>query len=136
MNMIDAVKVCFSKYVDFSGRARRSEYWWWVLFVFIVSFILGFIPIVGSIVSLVFLLPGLAVTARRLHDIDRSGWFMLLPYAPLILAGVTAGMSGGEPGTFTIVLGVIGLALMILLLVWLIKKGTDGPNRFGPDPLA
>jgi len=130
MNFMDAVKTCFNKYIDFSGRAPRSEFWWFMLFLMIASAVLGQIDtalfgptfvmtdngfeynmgILGSLFSLATLLPSIAVTARRLHDIDKSGWWQLIAIIPLIG--------------------------WIIMLVWMIKKGTPGDNRFGPDPLA
>lgn len=115
MNFADAVKSGFNNYVTFSGRAARSEFWFWTLFSIlanlaagIVDMVLG-IGLVGLVVSLALLLPGLAVSVRRLHDLDRTGWWMLL------------------------ILTCIGI---ILLIVWDCMKGTTGPNRFGADPLA
>lgn len=85
MTFIDAIKTCFSKYADFSGKASRSEFWWWVLFVFIGSVIFGVISEKLSLVfSLATLLPYIAVTARRLHDIDKSGWMQLVGLIPLV----------------------------------------------------
>ena len=76
------------KYFCFEGRAGRKEFWMWVLAVFIVNFILNLIPRVGPILSMVFglavLLPGLSVTARRLHDTGKSGWMQLLVLIPVI----------------------------------------------------
>ena len=125
MNMIEAVKAVFSKYATFEGRARRAEYWWFVLFNLIVSVILGAAfggghgmgeggmmmggNLVSTIWSLATLLPSIAVGARRLHDIDRSGWWLLIGFLPLIG--------------------------WIVLLVFFVKSGTPGPNRFGTDPL-
>ncbi|MEN9409047.1 MAG: hypothetical protein RL216_1021 [Pseudomonadota bacterium] len=125
MNMIDAVKAVFSKYATFEGRARRSEYWWFVLFNLIVSIILeaafggghgmgeGGMMMGGNLVStlwsLATLLPAIAVGARRLHDIDRTGWWLLLWFIPLIG--------------------------WIALIVFFASRGTAGPNRFGNDPL-
>ncbi|HWU84642.1 MAG TPA: DUF805 domain-containing protein [Rhodocyclaceae bacterium] len=104
MNFADAVKTCFSKYADFNGRATRSEFWWWVLFTFIVSLVLGFVShMLSSVFSLAVLIPSLAVGARRLHDIDRSGWWQLVLFIPLI-----------------------GLILMIY---WCVQEGKE-PNRF------
>lgn len=92
----EAVKTCFSKYVDFSGRARRSEYWYWTLFTFVASLVLGFVgnllfgrPETGvnalqSLFSLAALLPGLAVLFRRLHDIGKSGIWALIAFVPLV----------------------------------------------------
>ncbi len=85
MNIQESVKTCFTKYVDFSGRASRSEYWWFVLAQIIVLVIAGFIhEYVYALAGLAFLLPSLAVGARRLHDIGKSGWFLLLGLVPLI----------------------------------------------------
>jgi uncharacterized membrane protein YhaH (DUF805 family) len=116
MNFGEAISSGFSNYVNFAGRAIRSEYWYWVLFVFlaeivtgIVDFVLG-VQITTTIFGLAVLLPGLAVAVRRLHDLDRSGWWVLLALIPLIGA--------------------------IVLLVWFCSRGTEGSNRFGPDPLA
>ena len=74
-----AVKTCFSKYADFTGRAARSEFWWFFLFQSIVLVIAGMISdILYGVVALGLLLPGLAVGARRLHDIGKTGWLLLL----------------------------------------------------------
>ena len=119
MNFVQAIKSGFSHYVTFSGRACRSEYWFWVLFAAIGGLLTaaldaaifgyhsGVSPFNG-IFDLVIFLPGLAVAARRLHDIDRTAWWLLI-----LLTGIGA----------------------ILLIVWYCLKGTSGPNRFGPDPL-
>ncbi len=79
MQIQDAIKVCFQKYVDFTGKATRPEFWWFFLFLFVVNLILGqFLPILGSVFSLATLLPTLAVGARRLHDTGKSGWWQLI----------------------------------------------------------
>lgn len=130
MTFGDAIKTGFSKYVTFSGRAARSEFWWWVLFVWLVQIGLGIVdsvlfgtvetgngsfsastetPILSWIFSLAVFLPTISVTVRRLHDTDRSGWWYWLALIPLV--------------------GII------ILIVWWATKGTDGPNRFGDDPL-
>ncbi|WP_109078425.1 DUF805 domain-containing protein [Aggregatibacter kilianii] len=108
-------------YVTFNGRARRKEYWMFCLFSFIVSIILGVIDLVlglysstlnmgilGGIYSLVVFLPGLAVSVRRLHDTDRSGWWILLCFIPII--------------------GVI------VVLVFMCFDSQPGTNRFGDNP--
>lgn len=82
MTFIDAIKCCFTKYADFEGCASRSEYWWWQLFT-----VLAIILLMGSLLSVALVglvVPGVAVTTRRLHDIDRSGWFQLLLIIPFI----------------------------------------------------
>ncbi len=100
-----SIATCFSKYADFTGRASRSEYWWWFLFVFLGSAVAGVISeMLSGVFSLAILLPYLAVAARRLHDTDRSGWFLLLNLIPLIG--------------------------WIVLLVFFVQEGKE-PNRFG-----
>jgi uncharacterized membrane protein YhaH (DUF805 family) len=85
MTFSDAIQTCFSKYVNFNGTASRSEFWWWVLFCFLASIVLGFVNHkVSALFSLATLLPSLAVTARRLHDTDRSGWWQLIGLVPVI----------------------------------------------------
>jgi len=119
MEFQDAILSGFRNYVTFAGRASRSEYWYWVLFVFLVALASGILDTaifpyaeprpIGALTSLILFLPGLAVGIRRLHDLDRTGWWTL------------------------IALTVIGL---ILLLIWACMRGTPGANRYGPDPLA
>lgn len=110
-----SVATCFCKYVNFQGRASRSEFWWFTLFVFLVCFIAIIVDgvtdpsIVQSIAGLVLFLPSLSVQVRRLHDTDKSGWWSLLGLIPLI----------GN----------------IFLLIMCTFKGTPGTNRFGEDPL-
>ena len=116
MGFGEAISSGFSNYVNFSGRSARSAYWYWFLFVIICSIITGGIDyaigmqIINPLFSLAVLLPGLAITVRRLHDLDKSGWFILLALIPLIGA--------------------------IILLIWFCTRGTAGANRFGPDPVA
>ena len=85
MNFVQAVQVCLRKYVDFEGRAARPEFWWFALFqlvVMVVAALLG--RTVYTIVALALVLPSLGVGARRLHDIGKSGWFLLLHLLPII----------------------------------------------------
>jgi uncharacterized membrane protein YhaH (DUF805 family) len=103
------------KYAQFSGRARRAEYWWFFLVNVIVSGVLGWIEaragssgVVGIVYSLAVLVPSLAVSVRRLHDTGRSGWWMLLLALPI--AGA------------------------IVLLVFAAQDGNAGPNQYGPSP--
>jgi uncharacterized membrane protein YhaH (DUF805 family) len=116
MNFVEAISSGFSNYVKFSGRAFRSEYWYWVLFWFvgavvteIIDSVLG-LTLIYPLFSLAILLPSLAVAVRRLHDLDRSGWWILLGFIP-----------------------IVGF---IILIIWYCSRGTPGPNRFGPDPLS
>ena len=122
MRFGEAVKTCMStKFVEFKGRAQRSEYWWFLLFTWGVAIVLsildGFIfnsetgfGILGKIWSLVLIFPYIGVGVRRLHDLDKSGWWLLISFIP-----------------------VIGL---IVLIFWFVRKGSDGENRFGSDPLG
>jgi len=85
MNFVDAVKICLSKYVNFEGRAGRSEFWWFFLFQVIVAVVFGLVSdMLQGLASLLLLLPAISVGARRLHDIGKSGWFQLLGFIPII----------------------------------------------------
>lgn len=88
MTFGEAIKTCFTKYVDFDGRAERSEFWWFFLFQAIVSTVANFIPYIGWLISLGVLLPTLAVTVRRLRDIGKhwaNVFWYLLPIAGIII---------------------------------------------------
>lgn len=149
------------RYAEFSGRSPRAEYWWFALFTLLANIPAGIIDamlgsqLVGGLLSLALLLPSLAVGARRLHDIDRTGWWMLAPLVPLLPTLATAGVMGAGgvigaatgsgtlaalgAGGATVALAIGGIAtaaVAILLFVWYCTKGTAGPNRFGDDPLA
>jgi len=110
MQFQKAVETCFSKYADFSGRAVRSEYWWFYLFTLLLGWggsIADSSGVVGMLVELALLLPSSAAGARRLHDTGRSGWWLL------------------------IALTCVGL---IPLVIWLASEGTRGENAYGADP--
>ncbi|MEO0815860.1 MAG: DUF805 domain-containing protein [Pseudomonadota bacterium] len=130
----DAVKLFFKNYTNFQGRSRRSEYWWvqlFLLLVLIVPYILmfsvgglasgepnalglGMLAIVG-IFGLAIILPGIALAVRRFHDLGQTGW--------LVLAFAVAGL-----------IPIVGLIASIGQIVWFCFPGTNGPNKFGPDP--
>jgi uncharacterized membrane protein YhaH (DUF805 family) len=83
MTFAESIRTCFSKYADFNGTASRSEFWWFVLFVFIVALVVNYISAtLGAIFGLAVFLPELAVGARRLHETGRSGWWQLLLIVP------------------------------------------------------
>jgi uncharacterized membrane protein YhaH (DUF805 family) len=85
MNFTESVKICFSKYADFNGRALRSEYWWFVLFIMVGGLVLSTISsIIGMIFYLATLVPSLSAATRRLHDTDRSGWLQLIALIPVL----------------------------------------------------
>jgi uncharacterized membrane protein YhaH (DUF805 family) len=90
MSFGESIRTCFTKYATFTGRATRPEFWFFALFTLIVEIVVAIIDaaigntILGIIVGLALLLPTLAVSARRLHDTDRSGWWILIGIIPLI----------------------------------------------------
>jgi len=114
MSPIDSIRTCFSKYVDFSGRATRAEFWWWILIMEFGIIVLGEISVAANeswgvvylIVYIGLFLPGIAVAARRLHDIDKSGWWQLIGFVPLIG--------------------------WIVLIIFYAKRGSPGTNSYGP----
>ena len=118
LNFFDAIKICFKKYLVVEGRASRSEYWWFILFGILfdvacelIDYSLGYKYGEFGLfffISLITLIPSVTVAIRRLHDVNKSGWWVLLPFT------------------------IIGL---IPLFIWNVSKGTEGKNRFGEYPL-
>jgi uncharacterized membrane protein YhaH (DUF805 family) len=114
MTFGEAVRSGFDHYAKFDGRASRPAFWWWVLFVFLVGIAANIIdfaigaPVFTALVGLALLLPNLSVSIRRLHDTNRTGWWILIYLIPLI-----------------------GL---IVLLVFYIQQGDREENRFGTPP--
>ena len=85
MNIQESARTCFTKYADFTGRASRSEYWWFALVYFIAAIVGALIHrYVQALVVLVFIVPILAVGARRLHDIGKTGWLLLIGLIPIV----------------------------------------------------
>ncbi|ARJ64939.1 hypothetical protein WV31_04245 [Magnetospirillum sp. ME-1] len=117
MDFMTAVKTCIGKYATFQGRASRSEYWYFTLFMLILNLIsgviagasLGVLAVLPLVLTIALFVPALAVSVRRLHDLDKSGWWVLIILIPLI---------GG-----------------LILLFWACKRGTEGQNMYGSDPL-
>lgn len=117
MGFMESIKTVFSKYAVFKGRARRSEYWWFVLFCFIVTAILSAI---GSYIfgdgdnylvtafDVAVFLPSLGVGMRRMHDIGKSGWWILI--------------------------GLIPIVGLIIMIVWCARDGEPGSNQYGVNP--
>ena len=86
MNFQTAIRSGFQNYTNFKGRSSRAEYWWWALFTVILSILLSSVnDSLGNLGSLVTLLPSIAVAIRRVHDVDRAGWFILVPIYNLVL---------------------------------------------------
>ncbi|MFY1694767.1 MULTISPECIES: DUF805 domain-containing protein [unclassified Solwaraspora] len=121
MSFTAAVRSALTRYVGFRGRARRAEYWWFVLFTAIVAVVASILDVtlgtgfegegIGVFYMIAILgiaLPSLAVAVRRLHDTERSGWWVLISPVPLI-------------GPLT-------------MLIFTVQEGSPGPNRFGPSP--
>jgi uncharacterized membrane protein YhaH (DUF805 family) len=121
MDFMTAVRTCLSKYVDFTGRARRSEFWYFILFSFLVQVVTSILDaiigtdydtfsggLISTLASLALFLPSLAVSARRLHDIGKSGWWQLLAIIP-----------------------IIG---WIMVIIWYCTDTKPGANQYGPDP--
>jgi uncharacterized membrane protein YhaH (DUF805 family) len=114
----DVIRTVFGRYVQFRGRARRSEYWYWILFVVLVSialaivdgFIFGFdendLAVLGPLFSLGTFLPSLAVGFRRMHDLGRTAWWLLIGFIPLIGS--------------------------LILIYWFAQRGDEGDNQYGP----
>ncbi|MGH8869690.1 MAG: DUF805 domain-containing protein [Actinomycetes bacterium] len=120
MSFTEAVRTALSQYATFTGRARRSEYWWFVLFTVLVNIATSIIDavlgsgtasgfgVVSTLASLALLLPSLAVLVRRLHDTGRSGWWVLI--------------------------GLVPLAGAIVLIVFAVQDSQPAPNQYGPPP--
>ena len=176
MTIQESIKVCPRKYFDFSGRATRAEFWWWVLAAVIVGVVLSAVdnftnlmaggyaysPL-STIFSLAVMLPHLAVTARRLHDIGKTGWWQLawhllcagswLIFVIVVwstLANYIFGEGWNVPEaefratmTFarfgTAIFGLIfallvTLAVVVWGFVWMTRQGEARANRYGPEP--
>ena len=148
LSPIDWAKRPLQKYADFTGRAPRAEYWWYVLAVIVASIIayviddiLGLKGMAGpygplsALLGLGLLCPGLAVATRRLHDTNRSAWWLLLmvPYVISSVMAVRAMASGSmaELGSAGL-LAIIGLIGCLVLLIFMVLPGTSGANSYGP----
>lgn len=114
MNIVNAFKrVVFENYANFSGRASKAEYWWYILAVILVSIGIGVVDailqtsVLSALLNLALFIPGLAVAVRRLHDTNKSGWWYLI--------------------------ALTGIGLIVLLF-WFIQKSDQIENRFGPVP--
>ena len=150
LTFVQAVKICvFKKPFNWKDRASRSEFWWFNLFAFLVEMAIGIlsvIPILGIIVGFLGFFVAIAlwwlslmVSIRRLHDKDKSGFFLLLPTGALLLILVMAMIvvaTGSETlATITYITFILPFAASIYLLVLFVTRGTIGQNRFGQDPL-
>lgn len=156
MGFGQAIAACFRNYATFRGRARRAEYWFFVLFAILAAIAAGVFDTLvlhakdggpaSSILTLALFLPQLAVTVRRLHDRGHSGWWLggfYIVIAIALMGSIMAvfGPAGrgpvGNEGEIvpTVLMG--GAALYgVWMFVLLVLRGTGGSNKYGPDPLA
>ena len=153
MTPVDWAKRPLQKYADFSGRAPRAEYWWfflgiiiaYILLLFFVCFLGNGKKVVGmygpltALLWLATIVPSIAVGVRRLHDTNRSGWWMLLPFVPYAIALALAGpaiMAGGVGAGLGIafLFMFVGMICAIVLLVLMCLGSNPGENRYGPNP--
>lgn len=112
----EAVKLALTtNYCNFNGRSSRSEYWWFALAMFILGFVLRLFlgdgtvcAVIGGVINLALLLPGLGVAVRRMHDINKSGWWILINLIPLVGS--------------------------IIFIIWAAKDSDPTPNQYGPVP--
>lgn len=131
--IFDSYTNCFRKYATFSGRSARKEYVTFTVVNYILSLILGLVPILGGIFFLAIIIPGIAVSVRRLHDLNKSGWWLISPYALIILGFIAYASSDhrGDPSTAFVLLILGGLSVLAMSIWMLFFKGSTGTNRFG-----
>lgn len=170
MGFSTAITTCFSKYVTFAGRARRPEYWWFFLFIILGSVIATVVDsilfgvatseepatqVLSPAFSLATFLPILAVGWRRMHDIGRPGWYLLIPlfvsvammlglffgvfgFAELQKAGADEealrSAAGGLGIASIAIIGIVQLVLSVLIIWWLTRPTQPGANQYGDEP--
>ena len=135
----EAISRGFSNFFVFSGRATRAEYWFWVLFTSLVQAI----PLIGGLISLFCLIPSLAVTSRRLHDIGKTGWWQLcfmlvwVTWVTAIVCLIIAAFGGDGMGSLfalSAVAFITAITATVWMIVWLARQGEACSNKYGPDP--
>ena len=138
MNFPQSVSICFKKYLDFKGRASRSEFWYFFLFSFIASVVAGGligvltrpsdeVPIILFVVVIALFVPLLSVTVRRFHDFGVSGWMYCAFIVPYVISGFIEDV---QP----VLAGIIKLGILVIFLVYASKESNKGKNKFGPKP--
>ena len=139
MGFIDSIKSFYFRAFDFRTRSSRSEFWYVFLAQFLFSLLIGFIPsflfldLLVSAINILILLPQISLTARRFHDIDMRGWWMLIILIPLPLLYAT--------NAFEIMFGYVfagptSIALVVIFIYLMCKEGDIRDNKYGSDPLA
>lgn len=153
MGFKEAVSTCFRKYATFKGRARRAEYWYFLLYVLLLNMLAYFLSffsvitpttanVLNTLIFVATIIPTMAVTVRRFHDFNKSGWNLLW----IIIACISSilfilyTLLGGDPESQTIrYLFVVAFACnvvgLIVVLIWPITKSFDGENQYGPSPM-
>ena len=134
-------------YANFKGRARRKEYWMFALINILMGYamtlldyltvgLLGSLGVFSLIYGLAMIVPNFAVTVRRLHDVGKSGWFMLWGIVPGILVFMAAVLSFSVNGGYAFMgfFGILTLGGFIYLFVLTVTEGEEGKNEYGPDP--
>jgi uncharacterized membrane protein YhaH (DUF805 family) len=149
MSPIDWALRPLKRYAQFSGRAPRAEYWWFWLACMVFNILLQVLTRISAVLGLLgiaylgLIIPLIAVGVRRLHDIDRTGWWLLAPIIPYVLGFALLFprilASDGDPFAFAsfgpaLILLLIGFALAVTVFIFSVLPGTPGPNRFGPNP--
>jgi uncharacterized membrane protein YhaH (DUF805 family) len=151
MTPIDWAKRPLDKYAVFTGRAPRAEYWWYALALVVVFIVLSIVESIVGLNKMVFglygpltallwlatIVPGIAVGVRRLHDTNRSAWWLLLLVPYLIAAGIVgAAMAAGNPAGYAAagLFGIVGFVCCIAFLFFMVLPSTPGDNRYGPNP--
>ena len=142
MNFPQSVSTCFKKYLDFKGRASRSEFWYFFLFYIITSFLVGwvigsFVALLGgsvnvllvvlSVVFIALFIPALSVTVRRFHDFGVSGWMYCAFIHPLMISGY---IQDTQPS----LAGIIKLGTLVVFCVYVSQKPNKRKNKFGSLP--
>ena len=136
----ESIKICFNKFADFTGRARRSEFWWFYLFNTLIA------SVTCGLGSLVTFIPMMAVSVRRLHDTGHSAWWYFIPLIISLVYFVTCypiliyGLARGKEGLITagfIALGIFCLVMLyyaVMLLIYYCTDSDPDENEYGPSP--
>ncbi|MCM1066503.1 MAG: DUF805 domain-containing protein [Muribaculaceae bacterium] len=160
VDFVTAIKLFFANYVNFKGRSTRAEYWWAMLFVFLVSCVMNLFnaPALSGLVSLAFIIPNLAILTRRFHDTGRSGWWVVGLYVASLIgcaiafgsvgaAFIKVALSGASDiesiqafseaiashiGVFSIGMLIASAAGIWSFVITLLPSAPD--NQFGPNP--
>lgn len=144
----EAIRICWKKFSDFKGRARRSEYWWWCLLCFIIytaTRLIGHILSLGDIFKmiawLILIIPSLAAGTRRLHDTGRSGWWIVAEFVMAVIMWIMAFSveslvyySSAIWVIFYYIMFLLFLFVYIVVLYFSVLDSHKGENQYGPSP--